>query len=183
VTPYWQGLRTSFVVRDLPLRIADTAWQLTRSLFDDLVAIDRGVRFGVHADQRDDEQHAQAFAELVVARCRPGEIALSWPLIRSLSDAPWGEVEESQDVLHYPAGANGVLAGHIVERQSVPAIRRYVARTPDGPTDAEGFLRVDPLDRDVRCVGDLVRSPRALILGDPWIGKSWIARELARRLR
>lgn len=158
------------------VRIAYDVWALCRDLCSDLVRIDRGIRIGVHASAEESSDSIQVYANDLAHGARNGGIALSRALAHVIQEPTRSEFEQDREndaVFHYPA---------IVRNPSLvaTAVDRYVARAVDDHTDDCGFLVV-PSDR-VRLVGDLVHEPRALILGSPWMGKSWIAARLAEKL-
>ena len=103
---------------------------------------------------------------------------------RNLSRALGDGVEmDASGVLHFPKvgqGTPGVLWG---VSPGTPLVRRYTACDNGDYTDAEGFLQSPNENSKLKPVGELVREPRALILGEPWSGKTWIAERLLAQLR
>ena len=183
--PIWEETGTSLIVRDVSVRVADATWDLARRIREDIIALDPPVRIACHADA-EGAAHQDTVLELanwLVTRGRVGSVALSWPLTHALARPLWDQVEVVANVVQYPAEGKGEPGARAIEYERFTAPRRYVASTRDASTDAEGFLEVDPSNAVTKLVGELTRERRALILGDPWIGKTWIAEQLAKQLR
>jgi hypothetical protein len=176
----WTGRYASLVLRGSSDAIPEMTWQLARRVYESLLSITKNFGIGVecHASEHD----ARVAAELLTSKApRPG-IAIIWQRLGEMPNPPWSEVSLVDELARYPS-VEGTTAAHLASAQLTTPPVRYVAR--ESPqlhrdTDNEGFLLKD-LTRH-RPLSDLISERKALVLGEPWLGKTWSANWLAHEL-
>jgi hypothetical protein len=182
--PEWHDGGGSLEISDVSVHVAEATWDYAKKVRENLLDIRPGVRIGACSAVGEDAQHVRALAELLADKAREGDIALGWALVRQLANPIWDEVEVESgltQVIHFPANGSGRSGVEFARLIPVGPIGRYVGRDLDYPKDAEGFLEL-PASRSVRRVEELAQESRALILGDPWMGKTWVATQMEKQL-
>lgn len=153
-------------------RIADDTWAVVSGLRVKLSTLGEELRIGAHTSTEERKPSIQDYARDLARVARGGGVAVSRALARQLHEPALSEFDldpENDAVLHFPLSIQSRLA-------AIATVNRFVAQTADGFTDEWGFLKTSLAG--VRDISDLVRDRRALVLGSPWIGKSWVAKHL-----
>jgi hypothetical protein len=181
--PDWDDSHATIVVRDTTIAVASRVFALARAIRELLIEVDEGFQVGIDACTSDSERRTREMAEMLAERAQPKLVALSWPLFHALGQGEGHLVEQDgRGLLHFPASGTGVRVTALAPQLVASEVERYVARDSEGHTDRDGLLRQPTANRALRRIGDLIRDRRALVLGEPWSGKSWVASHLADQL-
>jgi hypothetical protein len=176
----WDDRYVTLVLKGASIEITQTTWEVARRLHDMLLVDQLPFQMGVELG--DSESDVRGSAETLAMEARSSGIALFARRLDGVLDPPWSEIEVEHEIAHYPAIGRGLSGSGLAAQTLGMHVGRYVARNPAerGDLDAEGFLQ--PALGRHRLIGELVRERYALILGEPWLGKSWVAERLRRGL-